>query len=319
MTKRELKYMKTIAEEKSISKAAAKLYVSQPSLSQYVARIEKTLGEKLFLRTNNGLSLTYAGEKYMQAATNILNIYADFENEVNGISQLKKGRIIIGITYFLSMCILPKILSSFRNSYPAIEIFVVEKSTNELEKLLSSGEIDFAIMHIHKKLPISAEIHENCRILEDPFVAVISKIDPLAESLKSYKQNTPVISIDMLKNSQFIMVHKDQRIRQISDFILASADFSPKITLTTRNCETAKQLAVKGLGIALLPLSYVDHFSDNNDAFICKINNADAYWLLSVMTQKNGYLSIASQKFILMFQEMFESKTKAAHLKDERP
>lgn len=305
MTERELFYMKTIAKEKSISKAATKLYISQPSLSQYVARVESALGEKLFIRTGNGLNLTYAGEKYMQAATSILNIYADFKTEIGGMSQLKSGRITIGITYFLSMLILPDILPAFRQAYPAIEIFVVEKSTNELERLLAAGEIDFAVMHIHKKLPVHAEIAEYCRLLEDPFVAVMSGQEPLAKALPG-SGGTPTVTLPQLREQQFIMVHKDQRIRQIADFVLASADFTPKIVLTTRNCETARQLAAKGVGVSLLPLSYVLHFAESSDGAICRVDHADAYWLLSVMTQRNGYLSAASQAFITVLQQTFE-------------
>lgn len=314
MTERELFYMKTIAKEKSISKAAAKLYVSQPSLSQYVARVESALGEKIFIRTGGGLSLTFAGERYMQTATSILNIYADFKNEISGMSQLKSGRITIGVTYFLSMLILADILSTFRQDYPAIEIFVVEKSTNELERLLAAGEIDLAIMHIHKKLPVNTEIQEYCRLLEDPFVAVMSRQESLAKALSDSHDGMPVIMLNQLRDSRFIMVHKDQRIRQISDFILASADFSPQIGLTTRNCETARQLSVRGVGVSLLPLSYINHFSDNHDAVICRLANADAYWIRSVMTQKNGYLSAASQEFIAMLRKAFAPDTKAAHL-----
>ncbi len=314
MTERELFYMKTIAKEKSISKAAAKLYISQPSLSQYVARVENALGEKLFIRTGNGLCLTYAGEKYMQAATSILNIYADFKTEIDGMSQLKSGRITIGITYFLSMLILSDILPAFRQAYPGIEIFVVEKSTNELERLLAAGEIDFAVMHIHKKLPVHAEIEEHCRLLEDPFVAVLSRQEPLAQALPK-SGDMPTIALTDLRERQFIMVHKDQRIRQIADFVLASADFTPKIVLTTRNCETAKQLAAKGVGVSLLPLSYTRHFAQSPNAAICRIDHADAYWLLSVMTQRNGYLSAASQAFITMLQQAFAHGEQPAHSK----
>lgn len=306
MTERELFYMKTIAKEKSISKAAAKLYISQPSLSQYVSRVESALGEKLFIRTGSGLSLTYAGEKYMQAATSILNIYSDFKAELGGMSGLKSGRITIGITYFLSMLVLPDILSDFRRAYPVIEIFVVEKSTNELERLLATGEIDFAIMHIHKKLPVHAEIQECSRLLEDPFVAVLSRQEPLAQALSD--EGLATVALSRLRESGFIMVHRDQRIRQIADFILASADFTPKIALTTRNCETARQLAFKGVGVSLLPLSYVKHFSDTQDAAVYRVDHADAYWLLSVMARRNSYLSAASQAFIAMLRRAFEAE-----------
>ena len=88
MTQRELIYVKTIADEGSISKAAQKLYVTQPSLSHCVQRIEESLGTKLFVRNPTGLTLTYVGERYYSVATEILQIYNDFELEVGEISEV---------------------------------------------------------------------------------------------------------------------------------------------------------------------------------------------------------------------------------------
>ena len=91
MTSKELMYVKTIAEEKTISKAAQKLFVAQPSLSQSLQRIEEALGARLFNRTAGGLTLTYAGERYYHMATQILKMYQDFETEVSDINNLKPG------------------------------------------------------------------------------------------------------------------------------------------------------------------------------------------------------------------------------------
>lgn len=91
MTSKELLYVKTIAEEKNISKAAQKLFVAQPSLSQSLQRIEDALGTRLFNRTAGGLTLTYAGEKYYQMAAQILKMYDDFETEVSDINNLRPG------------------------------------------------------------------------------------------------------------------------------------------------------------------------------------------------------------------------------------
>ena len=96
MTSRELEYIKTVADEKSISSAARKLYIAQPSLSQSLQRIEENLGAKLFNRTPSGLTLTYAGERCYQMACQVLKIYSDFEAEISDINQLKTGRIVMG-------------------------------------------------------------------------------------------------------------------------------------------------------------------------------------------------------------------------------
>ena len=118
MTERELLYVKTIVEEHSISKAAQKLYVSQPSLSTCIQKIEKQLGTKLFNRTNNGLVQTFAGERYYKLALDVMKIYRNFEIEMSDINNLKKGRIVLGITVYLATHVLPIILPAFKKQCP---------------------------------------------------------------------------------------------------------------------------------------------------------------------------------------------------------
>ena len=115
MTSRELLYVKTIADEKSITKAAQKLYLTQPSLSHCVMNIERQLGTRLFRRTSSGLVLTYAGEKYYRMACEVLRVYAAFESEINEESELLRGRITLGITNYLATDYLPRMLPAFHH------------------------------------------------------------------------------------------------------------------------------------------------------------------------------------------------------------
>lgn len=305
MTNRELLYIRTIAQEKSVSKAAEKLFVSQPSLSQCVSRLEERLGVQLFIRTNYGLNLTYAGEKYVNAANNILKIYADFKNDVADEHNLIAGRLTIGLTYVISYDLLPKILPTFKENYPNIEIALVEENTAELEKKLLSGEIDFAITHNHPRIPITKGLEEKCRLQEDPFILVCSKNHPILE--KSFVDDAydfPMINLKDCENETFIMVHPGQRIRQITNYMLQTLQIAPEILLTTQNCYTAKSLASKGLGICLLPLKYANSFINTEDEYqYCHLTHKDAYWSLSVMTLKTGYLSNAANKFIEILQD----------------
>ena len=114
MTTRELLYVKTVADAKNISRAARKLFVAQPSLSQSLQRIEDNVGTKLFVRSPNGLKLTYAGEKYYQMACQVLKIFDDFEAEVADLNDLKAGHIYFGITNHLGSFLLPKVLPIFQ-------------------------------------------------------------------------------------------------------------------------------------------------------------------------------------------------------------
>ena len=145
MTSRELEYIKTVADEKSISSAARKLYIAQPSLSQSLQRIEENLGAKLFNRTPSGLTLTYAGERCYQMACQVLKIYSDFEAEISDINQLKTGRIVMGTTNHLGTVILPEILPEFKENSPSVELEILEDNTGNLEAKLFTGAMDFAL------------------------------------------------------------------------------------------------------------------------------------------------------------------------------
>jgi DNA-binding transcriptional LysR family regulator len=306
MTSKELLYMITVADEKSISKAARKLYMAQPSLSQSIQRIEESVGTPLFHRTSSGLTLTYAGERYYHMACEILKRYENFELEVSDISNLKTGRVPFGITNHLGTLTLGKVLPRYREICPNIELFIHEENTAALEQLLLSGSIDFAIMHAPKEIP-DIQIHYDI-MTRDPFViAVAPEHELIKKAVVKEGYPYPVIDLKLLKNENFLMLHKTQRIRQITDTVLNRAGIhQPKISLTLKNYETALMLAAKGLGIMLIPLQYSQiAFPECRPQLLSIEHQYDASWDLCIATVKNGYLTKADQLFIRIFKENF--------------
>ena len=182
MNDRELLYVKTIADKKNISKAAERLYIAQPSLSQALQKIEKNVGTPLFLRNANGMELTYAGEMYYKTATEILNIYNDFINEVTYINDLKKGRITFGTTNSMGTFLLPVLLPKFKERFPNIEVYIKEENSTNLEKEIIAGTIDFALMHKHPLLDEKSIEYDN--LYTDPFILVT----PCNNALSKYKK-----------------------------------------------------------------------------------------------------------------------------------
>lgn len=304
MNDRELLYVKYIADTKSISKAAKKLYIAQPSLSQALQKIEEEIGTPLFVRKQRGMELTLAGEKYYIAAKEILDIYDDFINEISYINDYKKGRLTIGIANFLGTFLLPKILPSFTKDYPNIEIYVEEQSTVSLEKMVVDGTVDFAVMHGHELLQ-SKNI--NYEILhKDPFVVIAKKGHPLEKI--AYKKNG-IYNVDIkdLQGHDMIVLDKDKGIRQISEIIWNEAEVSPKIKLTTKNFETAKRLAIEGVGITILPSEYIQLFPFENkyNSFLIS-GTENSYWNSCILTKPSTYLSKISNVFIETIKEYYK-------------
>ena len=307
MNDRELIYVKTIAEKKSISKAAEKLYIAQPSLSQALQKIEEKIGTPLFLRNANGMELTYAGEMYYKTATEILNIYNDFTNEVTYVNDLKKGRLTFGITNFMGTYLLPILLPKFKEKFPNIEVYIKEENSTNLEKQINDGTIDFALMHKHPLIDEKSIKYDN--LYTDPFVIAT----PCNHALSKYKKNDtkfryPRIDLNLFMDENFIFLDKNKRIRQVTDIILNIAGINPTPSLTLKNHETARRLVSSGFGVMLLPMQYIKIFYDSYEADYYIIDeNKYAYWHSCVATNPNMYLSKAAKVFIELVREYYRT------------
>lgn len=308
MTSKELLYVKTVADEKSISRAARKLFMAQPSLSQSIQRIEETLGTALFNRTTGGLTLTFAGERYYHMATQILKRYEDFELEISDINNLRTGRVHMGITNHLGTLTLARILPEYQNICPYIELYIHEENTASLEKMLLRGELDFVVMHAPKESSQPQICYDV--MTKDPFVIAIQPCHPLiGTAVRKPGYPYPVLDLKLLAQESFLMLHKEQRIRQITDAVLSKAGIlHPRISLTLRNFETALLLAARGLGVTLVPLQYVQMASyEFCPTLLCIDKQYDASWDMCIAILRDGFLSKADQLFIRLVKEQFSS------------
>ncbi len=138
------KYIAAVAELRSISKAAQKLYISQPALTRIVMNIEEELGTPLFNRAALPIQLTYAGERYLEEARRVLAIDSSLRRELQEISEMKRGLLKIGTNYAASNLWLPHILPVFRREYPGITISLIQQNSLLFEGDLLRENIDLA-------------------------------------------------------------------------------------------------------------------------------------------------------------------------------
>src|SRR5690606_30847273 len=136
---RQLSYAVQIYQEKNFSRAAEKLHIAQPSLSQQLAKLERELGVPLFHRTTNAVEPTHAGEVFVGKAQVMLDLVEQLRNEMNDISNLRKGKLVLGTLPITGSHILPLVLPAFAGRHPGIEISLVEDTTANLEQLTAAG------------------------------------------------------------------------------------------------------------------------------------------------------------------------------------
>lgn len=308
MTHNELLYVKTIAEETSISAAARKLFVAQPALSQAVQRLENNLGVKLFQRTSTGMKLTYAGERYYRMANQILRMYDEFQIEVSDINHLQSGRLAFGTTFHFGSQILPQILPAYRKHYPNIQVQIFEGTAMELEQMLTSGQIDFAIQHNRSSENKGSIRYDS--FAWNPFIVTVSADFPYADLAKpSPELPFLVLPITALAELPFLAVSKGKNIRRITDHIFEKAGICPRIGLELQNFSTLQRLAAQGLGFTLVPEDYLNDFQAQtyHPRYFCLDPALEAGWCSCICTYKDAFLSKADEAMIHLVRNYYAS------------
>ncbi|WP_379129343.1 LysR family transcriptional regulator [Paenibacillus sp. sgz500958] len=245
MELRQLQYALQIAAERNFSRAAEKLHIAQPSLSQQLSKLEKELGVLLFQRNTSTVELTHAGKKFVEQAQGIIDAVELLRQEMSDISQLRTGRVVVGSMPITGAHLLPHVLPVFKDTYPDIEIALLEDSSMNLEKLTASGQTDLSLLSLPLGEPsLAYEI-----LGEEPIDLAVPPGHPLAARVQSGLRT----SLNELRNEPFIVLKEGQGFRKITMDLCQDAGFSPRIVFESNNMETVQSLVATGMGVTLVP------------------------------------------------------------------
>lgn len=288
---RQFLYAIQIAEEKNFSRAAEKLHLAQPSLSQQISKLEKEIGVRLFERNTNSVQLTYAGSLFVEKSQKILDMIEQLNQEMDDISQTRKGRLIVGSLPMTGSHILPLVLPAFKKRYPHIDIVLVEETTAQLEQLTASGQTDICLL----SLPIeeAALVHEP--IIEEEICIAVPPDHPLS------RRSGPV-DLQELEDEPFIVLKKGQGFRHIAIRLCQEAGFMPRVQFESSNIETVQSLVAAGMGIAFVPSMVVRQQSSDFAPRYLTIQGKPSRTLV-IAYRKGRYLSNAADAFIRTLHE----------------
>ncbi|GHS98015.1 LysR family transcriptional regulator [Synergistales bacterium] len=292
---RTLQYVITVAEEGSISKAAQKLYLSQPSLSHCILKQERKLGVTLFDRAQQPLKLTYAGERYVTAAHEILGLREQLEKEMDDIANDRKGRVVLGLTKMHSAYLLPRVAPHFRALYPDAEIVLVEDTISSLESMLITDRAEIAII----MTPAQNERLTCEHLYNDKFLLCLPKEHHLIELFENGG-----VDIALLKEEPFIFYKKGLRGRKIADVLFAETGIRPKVVLESQAAETILNLVSAGVGCAILPASIVQSPGNSCRTVHFTIGNLPLSSDFAFAWKRDSYVKWAAQEFIKITHEI---------------
>ncbi|MBD2869716.1 LysR family transcriptional regulator [Paenibacillus arenilitoris] len=286
MELRQLNYVIQIAHEKNFSRAAEKLHIAQPSLSQQLSKLEQEIGVLLFRRTTNSVELTQAGQVFVEKSQAILDAVEQLKQEMDDMAQMRRGRLVVGTLPITGSHILPLVLPVFGAHYPQIEVVLVEDTTAKLEQLTASGGTDLSLL----SLPLIDSSLAYEPFLEEEICLAVPPKHPLAG-------RTGPIDIAELLDEPFIVLKRGQGFRQIAIELCEQAGFQPRVVFESSNIETVQSLVAGGMGIAFVPQMLTRVKSADFVPAYLRLRSKPTRTLV-IASRKGRYLSKAADAFI---------------------
>ena len=240
----------TIAECGSLSKAADKLLMTQPSLSQFLQQFEAQLGCQLFLRTTRGVVPTVAGKAFIDDAVMIQRLYRETQIKLRDINDVKGGSVRLGISTFRAQEFLPPILEKFYSKFPEVAVEITELDTIPLETHVLEGTVDMGIVAfpLHK-----LRKDENIEILLNDEVVIAAKKDhPIHRYLHTGEDGRIWVNFRDAARFEFVLGPVDTRLTPL-DLNLYLARWIPGLAGSQGSSSTpAKRLPSPATTTSLL-------------------------------------------------------------------
>ncbi|MCD7951574.1 MAG: LysR family transcriptional regulator [Synergistaceae bacterium] len=307
MMLRDMEYIYTVYLERSFSKAARRLFISQPSLSATVRRVEQEVGLPLFNRSTNPVSLTEAGEYYIKSAEKIMAIENDMREHFAGLSQSGALHLNIGGSMFFCSYVLPDLVESFRECCPRIMVTLSEGSSALLSERLKDGGIDFLL----EAEPLDKNTFESIVWTEENIIIAVPSSYEINKKLAEYRYTfealaaecrleptKPPVSPASFSDEAFLILKKGNDLYRRSFAICKEAGFTPKVSMYLEQIMTAYYLVCEGKGIAFVRDTILDCLPPSDKVFFYRLTGPEASRDIYLSYKKAGAASQVQRDFI---------------------
>ena len=285
-----MQYVLTVLKEGSFTNAAKKLYVSQPSLSQIIKTAESNLGAPIFDRSTDPITLTPAGQLYVEAARQVTTISTNLRKQVEELSKEEFGTILLGISVQRGMELLPELYPRFKKRFPHVGLELHEQGSATMEKSVLEGEVGIALL---TTFPRHEELVYDL-IQEEKLVLIVNRECELA------KRIAPGTPIDILeaRDETFISSQSGHSVRTIQDSLFITRDMKPKIDLVTISIEVGKHVVAASPVVMACPDSYVETDNSPDSAYF-------SYPILGVENPRHFYACYRKDMYLTKYMKGF--------------
>ena len=298
------KYFLTVAAERSISKAAERLHISLPYLSQYIIRLEKEFNVPLLDRKKLPLELTAAGEVYLRYLEECSLRSEDLFQNFDRLSAGRKQTLCIAMSNWRASTLLPNILPHFSREHPEVHLELFEQPTSELYRLVADSKADFAIMNTDLDTP---DYLVTETLLYEKILLVGNRANPTARALYQTITGGGQPDLSLLEHERMILLRPELMLAARVNNYLERKRIIPQSFIYSSNATTALNLTAGNYGFCFVNETAIYNAPNREALIFYDLNSPDLSHPLSVVYKKKRYLLPAARDFIDMVSRFSRS------------
>lgn len=285
MEMHQLKYFLAVAETGSFSRAAERCYVSQPSLSQQIIKLEQEIGQPLFDRAGRRVMLTQAGKTLLEHARTILMTVENATKQLKSADEKTNVHLAVGVIPTIAPYILPKVIGSFLKNRPNVELVIQEDYTQRLITALCEGEIDVAIM----ALPISNDQLAVETLGTDDLLLALPRGHRLTKKRR--------VKTTDVRDERFVLISEMHCLgEQVASFC-RQHEFQPSVVCRSAQISTVQALVALDQGISLLPAMARDSYK-NSKLVYCEFGDDKPSRTIVAVYHRHRYRIPQAREFV---------------------
>lgn len=286
MTFRHMKILILVADLGSMTEAAKRLYISQPSVSQAIREIEDNYEIKLFERFSKKLYITDAGKHYLDYARHIVQLYDEMT-----LSLSKKSTLKMGASLTVGEALMPSLMTQFKALMPNIETGIYIKNTFELELLILNNQIDLALVEGKMNDPHIATLP----VMEDELVLICGQTHPLYDA--------KLLGLDQLEKFNFIVREQGSGTRELLERVFKDKGLNLKITWECSGFDSIKKSVVEGHGLAAISRRLITSELESKAVRIIESDQIKFNRTFSIAHHRNKYMTPVMLKMIELIKQ----------------
>lgn len=302
-----MKYVYEVYKERSFSKAAQNLYISQPSLSATIKKVETRIGSPIFDRSTTPIKLTECGENYIKSIESIMDIQEQFENYITNLNDLKTGHLAIGGSNLFASFVLPPFIAEFTKKYPLIKVSLIEANTPLLEQQLFEGTLDLVI----DNYAFSDSIYTKHFFCKEKLLLSVPKSFSSNDMAQKYQlsyddilngkhlnKETDSVPLRFFKDDPFIFLRKGNDTRIRSEKICQKNHIEPKIILNLDQHITAYNVSCYGMGIAFVSDTVISKTKPDTNVIYYKLDDSVSIRDVFFYHKQTKYVTRTMEEFL---------------------